>query len=101
MTYVARMFDYRMHTVQTEDGERNVYSELPPMMDKVKNLALTKGIPYRGWVRFEAKQLEHIDGQKVQFRIWVLDTLSGRHLVKEDKRKPLNEAGQIMPALNK
>jgi hypothetical protein len=101
MTYVARMFDYVMHTTQTADGEWNVSTELSPLMDQVKDKALAKGIPYRGWVRFEAKQSEHVDGQKLRVKIWVLDTLGGRHSVKQDKRKPLNEANQIMPVLNK
>ena len=99
MTYVARMFDYVMHTTQTADGERNVSTELSSLMDQVKDKALAKGIPYRGWIRFEAKQLEHVDGQKLRIKIWVLDTLRGRHSVKQDKRKPLNEANQIMPVL--
>jgi hypothetical protein len=101
MTYVARMFDYVMHTTQTADGERNVSSNLSSLMDQVKDKALAKGIAYRGWVRFEAKQLEHIDGQKLRIKIWVLDTLGGKHSVKQDKRKPLNEANQIMPVLNR
>jgi hypothetical protein len=99
MTYVARLSDFRIRTNEGKYGDE--YSEPPALTDKVANIALAQGIAYRGWVRFEVRQMEQNDGEKVQAKIFVVDTLGGKHPVKPDNHKPLDESIQILPVLDR
>lgn len=61
------------------EGER--YRKVSSLMEKIRNVPLTKGIGYRGWLRFKVNQVNQKDmnGGRILVDVWLIDALEGKH----------------------
>jgi hypothetical protein len=66
-------------------GER--YIPIPNLMEKIRNLALTRGIGHNGWLRLRIPQVseKNLNNGNVRIDFWLVDALGGKHKV-EHKR---------------
>jgi hypothetical protein len=83
---------YTMDMARNEHCEEHAlngterYREVDGLMDKIKNVHLTRGIGYRGWLRFCIEQVNQRDLPNMKTDIWLIDALGNRHKVQFDKK---------------
>jgi len=67
-------------------GER--YIQIPSLMEKIRNLPLTRGIGHGGWLRFRLPQVSQKDINEGNLRIdfWLVDALGGKHKLEHEKK---------------
>jgi hypothetical protein len=67
------------------NGER--YIPIPNLMEKIKNLPLTRGIGHNGWLRLRIPQVsqKNMNNGNVRIDFWLIDALGGKHKVEHKK----------------
>lgn len=67
-------------------GDR--YVQLPSLMEKIRNVALTRGIGHSGWLRFRLPQVSQkdINEGKVRIDFCLVDALGGKHKLDHKKK---------------
>jgi hypothetical protein len=88
--------DFDLYELRELVVGRNVFSPIPALRDTTKGIVLDKGVPYQGWVRFTVKKMEQVEHPNVRVRIWVIDTLGGKHEAAHHERRQLLEEIQIV-----
>ena len=66
---------------------------LPELLGLVRGIPLTRGTEYRGWLAFAAEMPSDESKKPVNHRVFVVDSLGGKHLAV--KTQPLDTSGRI------
>jgi hypothetical protein len=64
----------------------NRFRSIDNLSDKIKNVHLTRGIGYRGWLRFHVEQVSQADISCLKLQAFLIDSLDGRHKVNCKKK---------------
>jgi hypothetical protein len=66
----------------------NRYEPLVGLMSAIKGVTLTRGIPYRGWLRIEVPQVcqKDVNTGSISVDIWLIDAFQGRHKLHHKKK---------------
>jgi hypothetical protein len=62
------------------------FRSLESLTNKIKNVPLTRGIGYRGWLRFYIEQVSQEDISRLKLELRLVDSLDGRHTIRYKKR---------------
>jgi hypothetical protein len=88
-----------MEAKHTEDFGRHVLTKkgiesfaefdnkIPGLLEKIKGVALTKGIGYRGWIHVELPRATQRDLQQCEIDVWLIDALEGKHPLVHKKER--------------
>lgn len=84
--------DYRMDFGHDEQGgdrpfQGTQYRKVDNLIEKTRNVPLTRGIGYRGWLRIDISQVSQRDAKDLKVDIWLVDALQNRHKVHFSRRE--------------
>lgn len=73
--------DGQGNSIQTSFVGQARYRPVPNLMKKIRGVPLTKGIGYRGWLRFKMPKVSQrdVNEKRIKMDIWLVDALEGRH----------------------
>jgi hypothetical protein len=63
------------------------YEPVPNLLELIHNVALTRGIGHRGWLRFRVPKVTNDDVKTLGMDIWLVDALDGKHKVIFKKKE--------------
>jgi hypothetical protein len=63
----------------------NHFRSIESLSDRINGIPLTRGIGFRGWLRFHVDQVSQADISRLKLETFLIDSLDGRHRVQHKK----------------
>jgi hypothetical protein len=65
----------------------NRFQTMDNLTDRIRNVHLTRGIGYKGWLRFHVEQVSQADIPLLELQAFLIDSLDNKHEVQYKKKE--------------